>query len=56
MDRPHDSVSARPRHVRRGYAQFVPVMWIVFLLASWLVIVDWRLLPDMVSATMAALP
>ena len=34
----------------------IPLVWIAVLLASWFVIVEWKMLPDMVSATMAALP
>jgi hypothetical protein len=43
---------------RRGsvHSQFGPLVWIAILLASWFVIVDWRALPDLASATMAAIP
>jgi hypothetical protein len=34
---------------------FAPVVWIVVLLASWLVIANWKLLPDAISDTMAHL-
>jgi len=33
-----------------------PVVWIAVLLVSWIVIVDWRIVPEMVTATMAAIP
>jgi hypothetical protein len=56
MDRSHSTGSERPRRAARSYAQFIPVVWIVVLLASWFVIVDWKMLPDLVNATMAALP
>jgi hypothetical protein len=32
------------------------VLWIAGLLATWFVIVDWNSLPDLIGATMAALP
>ena len=47
--------STRPRR-GWGHAQLAPVVWIVVLLALWIVLVDWRTLPDLVKATMAALP
>jgi hypothetical protein len=31
-------------------------MWIAVLLGCWFVIGEWKMLPEMVSATMAALP
>jgi hypothetical protein len=37
------------------YVPFTPVLWIVVLLASWLVIANWKLLPDAISDTMAHL-
>ena len=56
MDRSHNTGSERRRRPRRSHAQFAPVVWIAVLLASWFVIVEWKMLPDMVSATMAGLP
>ncbi len=56
MDRSHDPGLKRPRRTRRSHAQFVPVVWIAVLLASWFVIGEWKMLPDLISATMAALP
>ena len=56
MDRTHITGSDRSRRTARTYAQIVPVVWIVVLLAAWFVIVDWKVLPDLVNATMAALP
>ncbi len=50
---------ADPDHRRRSgknHAQFASVVWILILLASWLVIVEWQTLPDLASAAMAALP
>ncbi len=44
------------RRAGRSHAQLAPVVWIAVLLASWLIIVEWKMLPDLVSATMAALP
>jgi hypothetical protein len=46
----------RPRRSGRNHAQFAPVVWILILLASWLLIVEWQTLPDMASAALAALP
>jgi hypothetical protein len=31
-------------------------MWIIALLAFWFVIAEWRVLPEVISHTMAALP
>jgi hypothetical protein len=56
MARSHSPDSERPRRTRRRHAQFVPVVWIAVLLASWFVIAEWKMLPDVVSATMAGLP
>ena len=56
MDRSHSSGSQPPRRAGRGHAQLIPLVWIVVLLASWFVIVDWKMLPDLISAAMGALP
>jgi hypothetical protein len=54
MDRLHDThLKQRPR---RSHAHFAPLIWIAALLACWFVIGEWKMLPEMVSATMAALP
>jgi hypothetical protein len=52
MDRSQNTGSERRRRPRRSHAPFVPVVWIAVLLASWFVIVEWEMLPDVVSATM----
>jgi hypothetical protein len=52
MDRSHNPEPKRPNRPRRSHAQFAPVVWIAVLLASWFVIVEWKMLPDVVSATM----
>jgi hypothetical protein len=51
MDRSHNTGSERGLRPRRSNARFAPVVWIAVLLASWFVIVEWRMLPDVVSAT-----
>jgi hypothetical protein len=56
MDRTQNPESTRPRRATRGHARFAPVVWIVVLLGLWIVLVDWRTLPDLVNATMAMLP
>ncbi len=56
MDRSHNRGSERSRRTRRVRAQFIPFVWIAVLLASWFVIAEWQMLPDVVSATMAGLP
>ena len=56
MDRTHIAGSSRSRRTVRTYAQIVPVVWIVVLLALWYVIVDWKALPDLITAAMASLP
>ena len=54
MDRSRNTDSKRDG--RSWHAQFAPVLWIAVLLGSWLVIVEWKMLPDLINATMAALP
>ena len=54
MDRLSNTGSKREGRAR--HAQFATVLWIAVLLGSWLVIVEWKMLPDLVNATMAALP
>ncbi len=44
------------RRSGRAYAHFGPFIWIAVLLTFWFVVSEWRMLPEMVSATMAALP
>lgn len=56
MNGSRNTETKRTNGARRSHAQLGPVVWIAVLLASWLVIVEWKMLPDMVSATMAALP
>ena len=56
MDRSHNLGSERRRRTRQSRTQFIPFVWIAVLLASWFVIAEWQMLPDVVSATMAGLP
>jgi hypothetical protein len=56
MDGSHDTDTRRTSRTRRSYAPFGPVLWIAVLLGCWFLIGQWNMLPDMVSATMAALP
>jgi hypothetical protein len=56
MNEPRDRDAARRRHAGRNHTAFGPVVWIAFLLVSWFVLVEWKMLPDVVSATMGALP
>jgi hypothetical protein len=56
MDERRDNGSVRTRRSGRNHAQFAPILWIAVLLLSWLAIVQWKVLPDLVNATMAALP
>ena len=56
MDRSQNSGSQPPRRAGRGHAQLIPLVWIVVLLALWYVIVDWKALPDLITAAMASLP
>ena len=56
MDRLHATGSERHRRASRGATQFIPVVWIAVLLASWFLIVEWKMLPELVTATMAARP
>ena len=56
MDRTRDTDSRHASRHAAEHAQFVPVVWIVVLLGLWLVIADWKMLPDLITGTMAALP
>ena len=56
MKEPRDRDSARPRPPGRNHTAFGPVVFIAFLLVSWFVIVEWKMLPDVVGATMGVLP
>lgn len=40
----------------RGHAHYGAVIWIALLLASWFVIAEWHVLPELINHTMAALP
>ncbi len=40
---------------RRRPVHYGPVVWIVVLLAAWLILADWKVVPDAISNTMAAL-
>ncbi|HTB42055.1 MAG TPA: hypothetical protein VK741_00420 [Acetobacteraceae bacterium] len=51
MVRKHDSNSGSPG--RRAF--FVPVAWIVALLASYWVLVDWQTVPMLISEAFAAI-
>jgi hypothetical protein len=53
MDRQHTPAPDRTRRAGLNRAQFAPVVWIAVLLASWFLIVDWKMVPDLV---MSALP
>ena len=53
MDRQHTPAPDRTRRAGLNRAQFAPVVWIAVLLASWCLIVDWKMVPDLV---MSALP
>ena len=50
------NADSRRTGLRRSYAHFGPVIWIAVLLGAWFLIGEWKMLPDMVGATMAALP
>lgn len=56
MDRQSDKGSDRPRRRGRNYPELGPVIWIAILLASWLLIVEWNTLPELMNATVGALP
>jgi hypothetical protein len=53
MDRQRTPDPDRKRRTGLNRAQFAPVVWIAVLLASWFLIVDWKMVPDLF---MAALP
>jgi hypothetical protein len=55
MDKVGKAGTERLRRAGRSHRRLAPIVWIVILLASWLLIVEWRDLPELVSATMAAL-
>jgi len=56
MDGTRNADSRHTSRTRRSFAQFAPVVWIVILLALWLAIANWKMLPDLITGTMAALP
>jgi hypothetical protein len=56
MHSPHTDQSADRRRSARSRAHYGPVVWIVLLLAAWFVIAEWRMLPEVISKAMAALP
>ena len=56
MEQSRITSTERPRRAARSRLHLIPVLWIAILLGAWLVIVDWRALPDLITATMAALP
>jgi hypothetical protein len=56
MDKLSDRSSGRGRRRGRNYPQLGPVIWIAILLASWLLIVEWKTLPELMNATMGVLP
>jgi hypothetical protein len=56
MDTSRSEKADRPRHGGRGHGHYAALMWIAVLLASWVVIVQWKMVPELINATMAALP
>jgi hypothetical protein len=56
MHSPHINEPALRRRSARNRAHYGPVLWIVLLLAAWFVIAEWRMLPEVISKAMAALP
>lgn len=55
MGRTHTGDSTRRRWWNRGDFHYGPIVWIILLLACWIVIADWRALPEVISNAMAAL-
>ncbi len=56
MDQQSDRSSGRSRRGGRNYPELGPVIWIAILLASWLLIVEWKTLPELMNATVGLLP
>lgn len=56
MDQQSDRSSRRSRGGGRNYPELGPVIWIAILLASWLLIVEWKTLPELMNATAGLLP
>jgi hypothetical protein len=56
MGRSQFEPSKRQRRSGRSHIHYGPVVWILVLLAGWFVIVEWHVLPAVISHTMAALP
>ena len=54
MDGPRITGTERRRRTGRIPPQLAPVVWIAVLLAAWLVIVEWPMLPELLNATVAA--
>ncbi len=53
MERPSSRETSR--RTNRNHATFGPVVWIVMLLACWLVIAKWDVLPEAIRQAMAVL-
>jgi hypothetical protein len=46
--------SANPGRRTRSTHAIVPLIWIAVLLASWIMIAEWKMLPELVNAAMGA--
>jgi hypothetical protein len=55
MDRLPERSPNRPRRPGRAHPEWGPVIWIAILLTSWLVIAEWRILPELMNAALAAI-
>jgi hypothetical protein len=55
MDRLPERSPNPPRRLGRGHPEWGPVIWIAILLTSWLVIAEWRMLPELMNAALAAI-
>jgi len=56
MSRSRFDRSEPSRRLGTNHPYYGPVAWIVVLLAGWLVITEWHMLPELITSTMAALP
>jgi hypothetical protein len=56
MGSPQVDESQGRRRSGRGQPHYGPALWIALLLASWFLIAEWRMLPELITKAMAALP
>jgi hypothetical protein len=56
MSRSRFDGSEPTRRSATNHPYYGPVAWILVLLAGWFIITEWRMVPELINSTMAALP